>query len=371
MIPEKTYVYLDHNATSVIRPLVVAAMQEIYERPYNASSVHLLGRDAKSFLSCARSILAEHIDCEAESIFFTSGGTESNNMVLRSGWERLFCSSTEHDSIYQVPLTNAVPVLSSGVLDLDALENFLKENNHKKTLVSVHWANNETGVIQPVQKIAEIVHRYGASLHVDGVQVLGKMSLSFKESGIDFLSLSAHKMGGPQGVGALIMKKGLMLSPLFVGGGQEKFLRPGTENIAGIVGFGEAIRHVDFTIFDRLRQQHQAMEKEFLELSHKHGKPVLIVGHQEDRLPNTTCFSTPAISNQSQLIYFDLKGIGVSIGSACSSRTVKPSRVLKNMGFSEEVVHSSIRVSSGWNTTESDFLKFKETWKELFLKTIQ
>lgn len=368
MAPTTRYVYLDHNATSPIRPEVVAVMQQIYEKPYNASSIHALGREAKAFLSRARSILAEHMACEEENIFFTSGGTESNNIVLRSGWEQIFCSSTEHDSIYQGPLTKSVPVLSSGILDLEALENFLKESPSKKTLVSVHWANNETGVIQPIQKIIEIVRRYGAFLHVDGVQVLGKMSFSFHESDIDFLSLSAHKMGGPQGVGALVIKKGLTLAPLFVGGGQEKFLRAGTENIAGIVGFGEAVRHLDFTAFDLLRKQHHLLEQELLAFSKKHDKPILVIGSTENRLPNTTCFSTPGLSNQSQLIYFDLKGIGVSIGSACSSRTVKPSRVLKNMGFSEEVIHSSIRVSSGWNTTESDFSKFKEAWKELFLK---
>lgn len=371
MKTKENYIYLDHNATGVIKPRVVEVMLKAYEKPYNASSMHLLGREAKSLLSQARSFLAEFIDCDSDGIIFTSGGTESNNIVLHSSWEQVFCSSTEHDSVYQSPLTKTVPVLSSGVLDLETLDTMLKEKTPKKTLVSVHWANNETGVIQPIQDIVEIVHRHGAFLHVDGVQAFGKIPFSFDCSGIDFLSLSSHKIGGPQGIGAIVFKKRSTLSPLFFGGGQEFFLRPGTENIAAIVGFSEAVRLIDFSVFETLRTHHQRMEKELLDFSRAHDNPIFIIGDTVDRLTNTTCFSTPLLSNQSQLIYFDLKGIGVSIGSACSSRTVKPSRVLKNMGFSEEVIRSSIRVSSGWNTTEADFLKFKEAWKELFLKKIK
>jgi cysteine desulfurase len=205
---------------------------------------------------------------------------------------------------------------------------------------------------------------------VDGVQVLGKIPFSFRKTEIDFLSLSAHKMGGPQGAGALIAKEELLV-PLFFGGGQERSLRAGTENIAAIVGFGEAICQIDLGIFEKLEAQHRDLEKELLEFSQGHGRPLSIIGKNAPRLPNTTCLTMPEVPNQSQLIYFDLKGIGVSIGSACSSRTVKPSRILRNMNLSEDIVRSAIRISSGWNTRESDFLEFKEAWKFLFLKHIQ
>ena len=369
MKKNKNYIYLDHNATRVVRPEVCAAMASCYERPYNASAIHSLGREAKSFLGEMRTLVSHHIDCKADSVFFTSGGTESNNIVLQSArWEQILCSSTEHDSVYKGPINQVLPVLSSGLLDLDALHESLKNGDHKKTLISIHWANNETGVIQPIQQIAEIVHHYGAWIHVDGVQILGKIPFSFQVSGIDFLSLSAHKMGGPQGVGALIVKKENTLSPLFFGGGQERSLRAGTENVAGIVGFGQAVRQIDFSVFSHLRRQHEGLEEELLEFSEKHKRPLFIIGKGTERLPNTTCFSMPGVSNQSQLIYFDLEGVGVSIGSACSSSTVKPSRVLTNMGLPNEIVGSAVRISSGWNTTESDFLRFKKVWKALFLK---
>lgn len=371
MKTKKDYVYLDHNATSFLRSEVCAVMVAAANKPYNASAIHSLGREAKFLLSEVRVLISQHIDCHADHIFFTSGGTESNNIVLQSSqWERVLCSSTEHDSVYKGPITHTLPVLPSGLLDLEALHGFLKKGDPQKTLISVHWANNETGVIQPIQQIAEIVHHYGASIHVDGVQILGKIPFSFYQTDIDFLSLSAHKMGGPQGVGALIVKQEKSLSPLFFGGGQERSLRGGTENMAGIIGFGEAVRQIDFSIFEALQKHHQKLEKELLMFSQDHGKPLFIVGKETSRLPNTTCLSMPGVSNQSQLIYFDLEGIGVSIGSACSSRTVKPSRVLINMGFSEEIIGSSIRVSSGWNTTESDFAKFKKAWKDLFLKPL-
>ena len=251
---------------------------------------------------------------------------------------------------------------------MNALHDVLKSCGSKKTLVSVHWANNETGVLQPIKQISEIVHRYGAWMHADGVQILGKIPFSFRDSGLDFLSLSAHKMGGPQGVGALVVRRGVNLSSLFFGGGQERRLRAGTENVGGILGFGQAARCASFQVFENLRKQHEKLETELIQFSVAHGRPLCLIGKEVERLPNTTCLTMPGISNQSQLIYFDLKKIGVSIGSACSSTTVKPSRVLKNMGFQEDVVRSAIRVSSGWNTQETDFENFKEAWKALFLK---
>lgn len=365
----KDYVYLDHNATSVIRPQVVAKMMDCYGASYNPSSIHEGGRKARSMIDDSRSIIAQHIDCEKECVFFTSGGTESNNIVLQGGgWDRVFCSTTEHDSVYRGPVTDYIPVLSSGLLNLDCLEQLLKSTEGKKTLVSVHWANNETGIIQPIAEIGRLVHLYGAFLHVDGVQALGKIPVSFSKNQIDFLSLSAHKIGGPQGTGALVVKPDKILSPLFFGGGQEKFLRPGTENVAGILGFAEAIKHLDFSFFCHLRSLHDRLEDELCVLGEQHNRVPIIVGKGQDRLPNTTCLSMPGVSNQSQLIYFDLKKIGVSIGSACASATVKPSHVLQNMGFGQDVIGSSVRISSGWTTTENDLEKFKDAWKEMFLK---
>ncbi|MDC0348915.1 cysteine desulfurase [Alphaproteobacteria bacterium] len=368
MAIKKDPLYLDHNATSILRPEAFARMAEVFGAPYNASSTHSMGRAAKELLSEARRILSDTITCAQEDVIFTSGGTESNNLVLNASWDQVFCSATEHDSLYKSDRSEKIPVLKSGILDLDALDKKLGGKKEGKTLVSVHWANNETGIIQPIEEIVKIAHRYGAFVHSDGVQALGKIPLSFQGSGLDFLSLSAHKMGGPQGVGALIRKKEHTLNPLFLGGGQERSLRPGTENIAAIVGFGEALKYIDLGVFKNLEKCHRALELDLALFSKQHGRETFIVGKEEKRVANTTCFTMPETSNQSQLIYFDLEGVNVSIGSACSSRSVKPSHVLKNMGLSEEVIGSAIRISSGWTTTESDFVRFKKDWMALFLK---
>jgi cysteine desulfurase len=368
MAIKKDLLYLDHNATSILRPEVFARMAEIFGSPYNASSTHSMGRAAKELLSEARTTLSDTIHCTPEEVTFTSGGTESNNLVLNSSWDQIFCSATEHDSIYKNDRSEKIPVLKSGVLDLDALEKKLGSKKEGKTLVSVHWANNETGVIQPIEDIVKIAHHYGAFVHSDGVQALGKVPLSFQDSGLDFLSLSAHKMGGPQGVGAIIGKKENALSPLFLGGGQEKSRRPGTENMAAIVGFGESLKYIDLDVFKNLEKHHRDLESELIQFSKQHGRESSVVGKEARRVPNTTCFTMSETSNQSQLIYFDLEGVNVSIGSACSSRSVKLSHVLKNMRLSEEIVGSAIRISSGWNTTESDFVRFKKGWVTLFLK---
>ncbi len=357
-----SYIYLDHNASSPLCPQAKEKMLEALEVGANPSSVHKLGRLAHEKIDLARRTLASFVDSHSDDIIFTSGGTESNNMALQSPlWETVLISATEHESVYKaLPNPQIISVLKNGLLDLGALERALqKVLNPEKTLLSIHWANNETGVIQPIEEIARLAQAYKVKLHVDAVQVLGKIPFSFKESGIHMLSLSAHKVGGPQGVGALVVNKTLSLTPLLKGGGQEKFRRAGTENVAGIVGFGEALTHVNFGLQDKLKTWHSRLEKT---LKKQGGE---IFGETAPRLSNTTCVSMPSVPNHTQLINFDLAGIAVSAGAACSSGKITASRVIQQMGYSKEEAETSIRISSGWNTREEDLILCEQSWKAI------
>jgi cysteine desulfurase len=361
MISE-SYIYLDHNASSPVRPQVVEKMLEILGMKGNPSSVHRVGRYAHEKIDLARRTLASFIEAHPDDIIFTSGGTESNNMALQSPlWETIFMSATEHESVYKaVSNPQIIPVLKSGLLDLEVLDRCLSQVlNPEKTLLSIHWANNETGVIQPLEEILTIARKHKVKVHVDAVQVLGKIPFSFKKSGVDMMSFSAHKIGGPQGTGALVVQKNITVHPLLKGGGQEKFRRAGTENVAGIVGFGEALNHVDFGFQDSLKTWHSQMERV---LKSQGGE---IFGETSPRLSNTTCVSMMGVPSATQLIAFDLAGIAVSAGAACSSGKITASRILQQMGYSKETAETAIRISSGWNTREEDLLLFQKNWKSI------
>ena len=282
------YTYLDHNASSPVRPQVTEKMLEIFRMGGNPSSVHRPGRYVHEKIDSARRTLASFIEAHPDDIIFTSGGTESNNMALQSSlWETIFMSATEHESVYKaVSNPQIIPVLKSGLLDLEVLDRSLSQiSSPEKTLLSIHWANNETGVIQPLEEIVTMAQKHKVKVHVDAVQVLGKIPVSFKKSGVDMMSFSAHKIGGPQGSGALVVQKNINITPLLKGGGQEKFRRAGTENVAGIVGFGEALNHVDFGFQDTLKTWHSQMERA---LKSQGGA---IFGEISPRLSNTTCVS--------------------------------------------------------------------------------
>jgi cysteine desulfurase len=361
MRPEP-YIYLDHNAFSPLRPQAKDKMLEILEIGANPSSVHRPGKYVREQMDLARRTLGSFIDAYPEDIIFTSGGTESNNMALRSEvWDTILISATEHESVYKAASNPwIVSVWENGLLDLEELEHLLKKvSNPEKTLLSIHWANNETGVIQPLEEIVVLAQKYKVTLHVDAVQVLGKIPFSFKKSGVHMMSLSAHKVGGPQGSGALVVQENVTLAPLLKGGGQEKFRRAGTENVAGIVGFGEALNHVDFSLQDTLKTWHSRLEKA---LKSQGGE---VFGDTAPRLSNTTSISMACVPSHTQLINFDLAGIAVSAGAACSSGKITASRIIQQMGYSKEMAETTIRISSGWNTSEDDLILFQETWKAM------
>jgi cysteine desulfurase len=352
-------VYLDHNATSVLRPAVKAAMLAALEVTGNPSSVHGEGRAARKLMDDARDALAFRLGCLPQMITFTSGGTEANNMAVRGvGAEKIVISAVEHPSIMAAAkatgkTVECVPVDSFGRIDLAALD---KSVHGANVLVSVMVANNETGVVQPIDDIVRIAKSKGALVHVDAVQAFGKRPLNFGLTGCDMMTVAAHKVGGPVGVGALIVRDGLVIEPLLAGGGQELRRRPGTENISAIAGFGALAREPQLDTY-ALNDRLEAALGDFT-----------IFSDGVERLCNTTCFAMSRMKADTALMNFDLDGIAVSSGSACSSGKVGRSHVLDAMGVAPELATSAIRVSLGWNTTEDDVSRFIEVLNRLMAR---
>ncbi|MBI3441000.1 MAG: cysteine desulfurase [Proteobacteria bacterium] len=356
--------YLDHNATTPLRPAVLDVMRPLLEFSGNASSIHRTGREARRCIEDARRQIARFVHAgPAAVIIFTAGATEANNQVLRgSGCERVLVAATEHSSVLKArPEAEVIPVLASGVVDLAALDRML-EGNDRPTLISVMLVNNETGIIQPLDKIVEIAKRRGALVHTDAAQAAGRLPLDLQKPGVDYLTLSAHKMGGPQGMGCLVLSNCAPVTPLLRGGDQEKNLRAGTENIAGIAGFGAAAAAANVAEFQKLEALRDRLEAGLKKIA-----PALrFFGQDVARVANTTMFSLAGLSSETQLIALDMAGICVSNGSACASGTVKPSHVLKAMGVSDAEAASSLRVSLGWNSTETDVEYFLRQWGEMY-----
>ena len=369
-------VYLDYNATTPVRPEAAAAVAEALGLTGNASSVHRFGRRARRKLEDAREAVAALVGAPAERVVFTSGGTEANNLAL-TGTRRARClvSAGEHDSVLNAAAgvepgvergAERIPLGRDGVVDLDALAVRLGEDP-RPALVSVMLANNETGVIQPVARAAETAHRRGALVHCDAVQGAGKIPVDMAALGVDLLSLSAHKLGGPQGVGALIVAEGIDLAPLMRGGGQERRHRAGTENLPGIAGFGAAatcaLAGLEpmaglVALRDRLERRLRAQAPE-----------IKIYGAGAPRLSNTSCFGVPGLAAETQVIALDLAGVAVSAGAACSSGKVAPSHVLKAMGASEAEAGCAIRVSLGWDSGAAGIERFLEAWSALYSRS--
>ncbi len=373
-------VYLDHNATSPIRPAVLEAMIRAMSLPGNASSVHSEGRAAKALLETAREQVAALVNAKARNVYFTAGGTEANNTVLSprlrignapEAAQRLMISATEHPSVveghrFPADQTTTLPVDSLGLLKLDVLEESLAVQEGR-TVVSVHMANNETGVIQPIQSIAEIVHRYGGVLHVDAVQAAGRMPLDISALGADILTLSAHKLGGPKGIGAVILASSAvdLGGALIRGGGQERGLRSGTENVAAISGFGVAAEEcLKSSLFEteRLMGLRQQLQVSIL----SNAPDAVIIGQAAERLCNTLCAAVPNLRAETLLIAFDLAGVALSSGSACSSGKVKRSKVLEAMGVDHALADGAIRLSLGWNSTPEDCTFFAQACDRVF-----
>lgn len=339
-------VYLDANATCPILPEVKAAMAAALAVPGNASSIHREGRQARALIEQARRTILQAIDAGGANLYFTSGATEANNWALTVPGPVLV-SAIEHPSVLDARIDAiTMPVTRQGVADLAALEVLIEQ--HEPRLVAVMLANNETGIVQPIQEIAAICQRAGTALHVDAVQALGKIPLSFRELNCQSLSLSAHKCGGPAGIGALVLAPGYQLESLLRGGGQEQRQRAGTENLAGIAGFAAAIQHRLPPSIEGLRDQFEAALLTTLD-------DVWVVGQDQPRLPNTSCIGISGIAAETALMDLDLAGIAISSGSACSSGKVAHSHVLAAMGMAPPRLGEALRVSASWQTTEADY----------------
>lgn len=356
--------YLDHNATTPVKPAIRDLMLEMLTFPGNASAIHKQGREARRRLEDARTTIAQKLNAGPRDIIvFTSGATEANNMLFNGiDVEQVLTSTIEHPSVMQTtPAARHIPVTASGMVDLAALDAML-EGNTKQTLISVMAVNNETGVIQPLTEIVAIARKYGALVHTDAVQAIGRIPFDIQTLGVDFVTLSGHKIGAPQGVGCLIIANCNVVAPLLRGGNQEKNLRAGTENLASICAFAKAI-----DLADGAQNEQHAAWRDKLETALAAAAPMLrFFGKDAPRVSNTSMFALPGAPSEMQLITLDLAGICVSNGSACSSGTVKASHVLKAMGASDAEAMASLRVSFGWNTTEKEVDFFIEQWLKMF-----
>lgn len=353
-------VYLDHNATTPLKPAVRAAMVQAMDLVGNPSSVHAYGRSARRAMDEARAAVAALVGVKPAQVLFTGSGTEANNLALRGfpGRRAVVCA-IEHDSVLAaVPDARRLPVGRDGVADLAALERLLTAGG--PALVSLMAANNETGVIQPVAAAARLAHAHGALIHSDAVQAAGRLPLSFAAMGVDLLTLSAHKLGGPAGVGALILAEGLEPDALIRGGGQERRKRAGTENLLGIVGFGAAARLAEA---ERPAAADLAALRDRLEREALAAVPqARVMGGGAERVPNTSCLVLPGVAGETQVMGLDLAGVAVSAGSACSSGKVKPSHVLAAMGEEAATASSAIRVSLGWTSDDEAVDRFLAAW---------
>jgi cysteine desulfurase len=368
-------IYLDWNATAPLRPEAREAMAAAWDLSGNPSSVHAEGRHARRLVEDARAAVARAVGALPRNVVFTSGGTEANALALTPGLrrdsappvERLLVSAIEHASVlaggrFPTDTIGTIGVTSSGLLDLDRLRATLQSG--PPALVSVMLANNETGAVQPVAEAAEIIHAAGGLLHVDAIQALGKIPFDIKGLNADLITISGHKIGGPKGVGAVVLAEGVRgLEPLLRGGGQELGRRAGTENVAGIAGFGAAVKAAmgslerDAIRLENLRNR--------LEKGLRQTPGAIVFSEDVPRLPNTTLFTVPGMRAETAVIGFDLEGIAVSSGSACSSGKVQPSHVLKAMGFGPEIAQGAVRLSLGWSTSSADIDRCLEAWRKL------
>ncbi|QOG18875.1 MULTISPECIES: cysteine desulfurase family protein [Bradyrhizobium] len=368
-------VYLDWNATTPLRTEARAAMLAAWDLIGNPSSVHAEGREARRLVEEARSALAAATGALPRNVVFTSAGTEANALALAPGLkspsggpvERLLVSAIEHASVlaggrFQANRIGQIRVTRSGVIDLDHLKEQLGDG--PPALVSIMAANNETGAVQPVAEAARIVHEAGGLLHVDAIQALGKIAFNINAVGADLATFSGHKIGGPKGVGALVVAEGIAgLEPVLRGGGQELNRRAGTENVAGIAGFGAAVRAALQTLPEDVERMTTLRNR--LENGLRGVAGGTIFADDVERLPNTVLFTAPGLKAETAVIGFDLEGVAVSSGSACSSGKVQPSHVLSAMGYDATVAQGAVRLSLGWSTEPNDINRALEAWRKL------
>lgn len=341
----------------------------------NPSSVHAEGREARRLVEEARATLAAATGALPRNVVFTSAGTEANALALSPGLrgplggpvERLLVSAIEHASVlvggrFPPDKINQIRVTRAGVVDLDHLKALL--GNGPPALVSIMAANNETGALQPVAEAARIVHESGGLLHVDAIQALGKIAFNINAVGADLATLSGHKIGGPKGVGALVVAAGIAgLEPVLRGGGQELNRRAGTENVAGIAGFGAAVKAALHALPEDVERMTTLRNR--LENGLRGVAGATVFADDVERLPNTVLFTAPGLKAETAVIGFDLEGVAVSSGSACSSGKVQPSHVLSAMGYDATVAQGAVRLSLGWSTEPDDINRALEAWRKL------
>lgn len=371
------YIYLDHSATTPVRAEVIEAMLPYFtDHTGNASSLHQAGQRAKRALEESRDSVARALGADPKEIYFTSGGTESDNQaivgVTRARSQRgrhLVTSTIEHHAVLNVChwlesqgyAVSYVPVDQHGLIDLQALQESLRPDT---VLISIMLANNEIGTIEPLAEVVRLAHARGILVHTDAVQAVGKIPVRVDQLGVDLLSLAAHKFYGPKGVGALYVRQGTPIEPLFYGGHQERALRPGTQNIPGIVGLATALRLAVeelpaesprlAALRDRLQQGILARIPD-----------VRVNGHPTLRLPNILNVSFADVEGESLLLALDLKGIAASTGSACAAGSTNPSHVLQAIGLERAWADGSLRLSLGWTTTEDDIAYTVQTLAEV------
>jgi cysteine desulfurase len=372
--------YLDFNATAPLRPEARVAIMAAIDVAGNPSSVHAEGRLARRLVEEARGHVAALLGASPRHVIFTSGGTEANIFAL-SPWieveadrrprDRLFISAIEHPSVrcggsFPPEQVEELDVSAHGVVDLEVLEHRMAvaARDQQRPLVSIMLANNESGIIQPIEAAARLVHAMGGLLHVDAVQAAGRMACSIADLNADLLTVSAHKLGGPKGVGALVRREGVIPRPIVRGGGQERGLRAGTENVAAIAGFGAAAAVVGTRRVQEaacMRATRDRLEAGLRAIS----SDTVIFGADAKRLPNTVLFAVPGMKAETAVIALDLEGIAVSSGAACSSGKVQPSHVLAAMGVDPALARGAIRVSLGPQTTEIEVDCFLHAWTKL------
>ena len=371
-------IYLDNAASTAVHPEVVKEMMPYFDTQYgNPSSIHQFGRKAKNAIEKARKQVATLIGAEPNEILFTSGGTESNNTILDgmlnpSGEpdpEHIITSSIEHEAVLQpckefenvgIKITY-LPVDEHGIVNPDDITNSI---NEQTVMVSIMFANNEVGTIQPIKEISEICKKYQIPLHTDAVQAVGKIPINVKDLGVDALSISSHKINGPKGIGALFIKKGLMVTPQILGGGQENGMRSGTENVASIVGFGKACEIAKERL-NRNISHFQTLHSSILSKITKEISHVKLNGHPEKRIFNNVHLTFMGVNGEDLIIKLDEYGIAASTGSACSVHTQKASHVLKAMGFNHEQITGSLRISFGYMNTLDEIDQTVEVLKKV------
>ncbi len=362
-------VYLDYNATAKVRPQAAQAVARALEAGGNPSSIHALGRAARALVEAARAEVADLVAVKAGSITFLSGGTEASNLAIESavvaGYERIIIGATEHEAVVESANASGLPVETwpvdgEGLADLDWLGDRLKAPG--RALVCLMLANNETGVIQPVAEASALVRAADGWLHVDAVQAAGKIVVDFNTLGADTMALSAHKLGGPQGIGALAAGPRASLTRRMQGGGQERGRRSGTENVPGIAGFGAAARAA-VSGLESLTAQAAWRDAAAARLA----GVAQTLGAGAPRLPQTLCVAAPGFASELQVMNLDLAGVMISAGAACSSGKVKASRVAQAMAR-DDLAPYVVRVSGGWDTHEQEWRRFGDAWLEAYAR---